>query len=659
MIFKKMKTTNFRQFKGNVELNFSTDSKKNVTILLGNNGSGKTTLLQAFNWCLYNQVNLDNPTELINKEILNEINIGEVAKVEVSVEFEHLKKLFICRKYIDYIRNTEGNIKELNGEQIFTVKDPITGETRRADQNTIREIFPKDLSTYFLFDGERMQNLADNQRRGKKDLSNAVKNLMGLDVLEKAKYHLEKAKREFETEFVSDTSNRINQINEELRSLDENIEREKANKEKYENELEILEYKQSEVNELLKASTVLRELQEKRVEYARQLNNLDSKIATQKNDIFTIFGKSSPNYLLGKTLSIVSNKISISKLGDKGIEGINGSAIDHILSLGKCICGCDLNSNLDAKINLEELKNYLPPESFATLLKVLQNNIRNAFENNESVYSNFNKMYENYNKLLNEKDGLINASNENDKLIADLGDQDLSKYNEEYIELRNFIASKNQAIGSCKNQIENFIEQQKNRETERSNITVNNSVNEIVQCKVDVCQKLIEDIDNRLTEKEEKVKKELQTKTSELFSKMLNSRKNIEIADDYNFSVSDEFHTTTLSEGEKIVTSFAFVGAIISVAKNIIEKDVDSKFESEDSKFTLVMDAPFAKLDSIHRKKVTENIPNLTDQIILFSADSQWDKDVRESLIDKVGFMYDIKNIKSGLSTIEKRDVIC
>lgn len=29
-----------------------------------------------------------------------------------------------------------------------------------------------------------MQDLADNQRIGRKDLSNAVKNLMGLDVLE-------------------------------------------------------------------------------------------------------------------------------------------------------------------------------------------------------------------------------------------------------------------------------------------------------------------------------------------------------------------------------------------------------------------------------------------------------------------------------------------
>ena len=65
------------------------------------------------------------------------------------------------------------------------------------------------------------------------------------------------------------------------------------------------------------------------------------------------------------------------------------------------------------------------------------------------------------------------------------------------------------------------------------------------------------------------------------------------------------------------------------------------------------MDAPFAKLDSTHRKNVTQLIPTLTDQIILLSADSQWDDDVQASLENKIGRIYEIKKIESGISTIE------
>lgn len=646
MIFKKIRLTNFRQFKDTTEIEFSTNNERNVTIILGDNGAGKTTFLQAFNWCLYGQLKLENPNDLINKDVMREIGIGDKATCEVSVELEHLNKIYTCRNFITYIRNSDGNIKKLDEGQIFTVKDPQTGETKRTNQNAIREIFPSDLSTYFLFDGERMQDLADNQRLGKKDLSNAVKNLMGLDVLENGKYHLEKAKKEFETEFVSDSSTRLTEINEELKQLDESIEIENKNKARYEEELIDLEKKQSKVSEILKSYSGLKELQEKRESYAKRLDLINFKIESKKTDIFKGFGSVGPNFFLGKSLDILQEKIKKSELHDKGIEGINGAAIEQILRQGKCICGCDLNLNTNAKTHLEELKKFLPPESFATLLKGLEVNIKNTKENNELYYDNFNRYYDEYNKLLNERDELINLSKDNDKLIADIGDQDLSKFNQEYLELNRLIANKNQAIGSARNQIDNYEQIQRNRESERSNIKVSNDTNEYVQLKVDICQNLIDEINNRLHKKEKEVKDELQDKTSELLSKMLTSNKEIEIGEDYNFTVYDKFRTSTLSEGEKIVTSFAFVGSIISVAKDVIDA-------TEDSKFTLVMDAPFAKLDSTHRKNVTQLIPTLTDQIILLSADSQWDDDVQASLENKIGRIYEIKKIESGISTIE------
>lgn len=657
MIFRKMKLHNFRQFKGDTEISFSTDKDKNVTVITGNNGAGKTTLLQAFNWCLYGQVKLENPDELITKEIISKLDVGDKERVEVSLEFEHLKKIYTCRNYIDYIRNSNGNIQKLDEDRLFSISDPDTGETKRTTQNAIREIFPSDLSTYFLFDGERMQDLVDNQRVGKKDLSNAVKNLLGLDVLENAKYHLEKAKKEFETEFVSDSSSRLAQINEELKIIDEKIEEENKNKEKYENELIDLEKKQSKVNDILKSNAGLKELQNKRVEYAKTMERLESDIEKKKSDIFKTFGTASVNYFLGTTFDQLKEKIKKSDLSDKAIEGINANAINHILKNGECICGCNLKNNPEAITKLEKLRSYLPPESYSILLKGLEVNINNAVDNNGRYYENFNKMYDEYNNLINQKDILTNRINDNEKLIADAGDQDLSKYNEEYIELRNMIASKNQAIGSCKNQIEVLKQNQRNREDERSRITVSSNINDSVQFKVDVCEKLINDMLLRLNKKEKEVKADLQEKTSELLSKMLNSDKTISIEDDYNFNVTDEYKTTTLSEGEKIVTSFAFVGSIISIAKDFISREKeDTLGVSDDDRFTLVMDAPFAKLDLSHRKNVTSLIPTLTDQIILFSADSQWDGVVEEALKDRIGIMYNINKdgTNSNVALIEK-----
>ena len=177
--------------------------------------------------------------------------------------------------------------------------------------------------------------------------------------------------------------------------------------------------------------------------------------------------------------------------------------------------------------------------------------------------------------------------------------------------------------------------------------------NDQVNFKIAICDDLIKKVSKRLNEKESEVKTNLQEKTSELLSKMLNSNKIIEIGDDYNFTVIDEFNTTANSEGEKVVISFAFVGSIISIAKEFISKN--NKKETAvigDDKFTLVMDAPFAKLDEKHSKNVTSIIPNLTDQIILFTVDKQWNGTVKNTLEPKIGKMYEIK--KEGASSVVK-----
>ena len=86
MLLKSLRLLNFRQYEGTQRVEFSVDSDKNVTVILGDNTFGKTTLLQAFNWCFYGKVNLLNPEMLLNYDVADGMGNGETADVEVEIK---------------------------------------------------------------------------------------------------------------------------------------------------------------------------------------------------------------------------------------------------------------------------------------------------------------------------------------------------------------------------------------------------------------------------------------------------------------------------------------------------------------------------------------------------------------------------------------------
>ena len=88
MIIKNIILNNFRQFKDNCKIDFSTDKNQNVTIVMGDNGSGKTTLEQAFTWCLFDK-NKFNIQDILNKEIEKELgwnNKEAIVSVTLNIE---------------------------------------------------------------------------------------------------------------------------------------------------------------------------------------------------------------------------------------------------------------------------------------------------------------------------------------------------------------------------------------------------------------------------------------------------------------------------------------------------------------------------------------------------------------------------------------------
>ena len=193
MLIKSLRYKNFRQFKGEKTIEFSCDPQKNVTIILGDNTFGKTTLLQMFNWCFYDKAIFnDNPDFLLNLELSSGMyNNDPPIEVLVEIVLVHEGREYTINRKQDYLK-MNGKVVPRDSQLKVSYKELSTGKTGYIEKDKdmksiINMILPEDLSGYFFFDTERVQNVAE-----RKDLSASVKGLLGLTVLDNALKHLGK-----------------------------------------------------------------------------------------------------------------------------------------------------------------------------------------------------------------------------------------------------------------------------------------------------------------------------------------------------------------------------------------------------------------------------------------------------------------------------------
>ena len=98
MIIKSITIQNFRQYKNENKIEFSTDPDRNVTIILGVNTSGKTTIIQAFNWCLYETTSFKSRDMLLNSELAASMPENGYATVRVQIALVHEDKEFTIER---------------------------------------------------------------------------------------------------------------------------------------------------------------------------------------------------------------------------------------------------------------------------------------------------------------------------------------------------------------------------------------------------------------------------------------------------------------------------------------------------------------------------------------------------------------------------------
>jgi len=98
---------NFRQFLGEVSIEFSTDEVRNVTVIHGANGAGKTSLLNAFKWCFYEETDFDTHNDhILNEAAIHKSDENALIDLLVEVKFTHQGERFRASRVQEYKKQT-------------------------------------------------------------------------------------------------------------------------------------------------------------------------------------------------------------------------------------------------------------------------------------------------------------------------------------------------------------------------------------------------------------------------------------------------------------------------------------------------------------------------------------------------------------------------
>jgi len=153
----------------------------------------------------------------------------------------------------------------------------------------------------------------------------------------------------------------------------------------------------------------------------------------------------------------------------------------------------------------------------------------------------------------------------------------------------------------------------------------------LLSVKVDLAQRAADAIGEIYHTFADDTRERIQEKTKEIFKKLVwkeSHFQDVTLGPDFNLEVIDRYGLPArpeLSAGERQVLSLAFIMAMSRIS---------------DEEAPLVMDTPFGRLSSHHRNAITEHLPLLADQLVLFVTDEELRDQARQNLEPRIGAEY-------------------
>lgn len=659
MLLRTISYRDFRCFIGNEEKNkidLSCDIDKNVIVILGDNTCGKSTIVQSLAWCFYGISNFDNP-EIYNKKIAEQLPFRGKTVPTVEVKFVHEGNEYTARRMQEFFKDEHGNMITYGSSRFsLTMRDNDTGETKPCGvteaelARTINGILPQDLSPYFFFAGEKNNELTT------KSLSYAVRNLMGTEAYIKMREHMRGTTKNVSSKSVlgyyeekqsSDDDYAAKAEYQKKIKAEQRIEELTARIDQITKDIEDYKRKIDVINAKLREAEPTKLLQQRRDSILADMRRETAELTKLQERYLKDFNANALNLFIIPLIEKASDKLAQMDLSDKGIVGIDVSAIKELLRRGECLCGTDLKEGSAPYKAIVKYIDVLPPKSVGVLVKQLQDQLIACGNNGKEYVKDSNVIYESIQTTIQHIHDLEREEKDISEKIVGVGDVNTSQFE---ADLRDY----NRRIRELQEEKESKIAERQRNESARE--TAENRYNELISKAAKnskyaiyyaYAKKIFDWVNKSYQQKEAEIKTMIEREVTALFNAIYTGDRTVSIDSNYNMIIDPPANTG----GVKAIQYFAYVGGLVQVARNVMKDRQEGEKVGEE--YPLVLDAAFSHTDSTHTRSIARELGKVTNQLVFAVMDKDWNH-VSEMVEPNISRKYKLVKIDENEATIEE-----
>ena len=659
MKVKKVIFHNFMPFKGTQKIEFPQHETQNVMLLFGDNMRGKTSFLNAIRWGFYGVALGRHLREiprlnLVNRDAADE---GDWA-MSASLYFDHNGRSYQLNRRIEKRENTpiprnDSDFKEVIGLRIDGT--PITGD---AINNEINQIMPREVSRFFLFDGELLQEyenlLIEKSEQGKK-IKEHIESILGVPALVHARDELQVLLKDARTAQRKDAQKdqelrnyAQEQKNHEIKleSIENNLEKLNSQKEDYQEKID-------DIDDFLKNTEAV---QNRKIELTRldaEQEGLEDEINRSNEDTHRLLKTAWRDVLANSVQTIVDNLKEERKRHDRtrsesiSLQGeING--LQKSLEDNKVCntCGQDLPESTRLSLK-EKLDKLLAEKSGKSVDFDKLTEITKTIDNLEGIRSEgeVKRIVANLEAVTHKKVNLMAIENRRDDIEEEIKDYDTDEImrkrekQQHWLKLLTKVESDIEKEGRQKE--ENIQKQERISQYIAKHGGAQSSIS---NQRVNRLQQLETIFAEGINQLRLKLKDNVEKHATEAF-KLITTEKTysgLQINQSYGLSILDQ-------EGRIINERSA--GAEQVVALSLI----DGLNKTSGTKAPIVMDTPLGRLDRKHRRNILQYLPDMSEQVVLLVHEGEiHPKRDTEVFASRIGVRYEIKRVSSTQSRIDR-----